>query len=230
MRKAERLFQLITLLRGRRLAVTAKQLAEILEVSQRTVYRDIQALMVSGVPIEGEAGIGYLLHRDFNLPPLMFSSEELLALLVGSKMVQTWGDKAMATSATSAMEKITAVLPDNLKRTQEQSPVVIPTYFKNNHHAEVAALIRKAITAQQCIQFNYSDENASKTSRKIEPLGVVFWGNKWTIIGFCKLRNAYREFRLDRMTQCSITDEIFTSNDTKNLTHYLSLVCSKPIK
>ena len=227
MRKAERLFQLITLLRGRRLAVTAKQLAEMLEVSERTIYRDIQALILSGVPIEGEAGIGYLLHKEFELPPLMFSSEELLALLLGSKMAQSWGDKAIAQGAASAMEKITAILPDKLKQTQRQTPFVIPDFFKNEHYAELALLIRQAVAARQRLAFDYIDASQIKTKRTIEPLGLVYWGGKWTIIGYCLLRDAYRQFRLDRIENCHTRPDIFELTDNKNLQHYLSQVCSE---
>lgn len=225
MRKAERLFQLITLLRGRRLAVTAKQLAEILEVSERTIYRDIQALILSGVPIEGEAGIGYLLHREFDLPPLMFSSEELLALLVGSKMVQSWGDKSLALGASSAMEKITAILPEKLKQTEAQSPIVIPDYFNNEAYANLALAIRQSIASQHQVFIQYSDAKKMATTRVIEPLGLVFWGGKWTVIAYCVLRNAYREFRIDRIEEYQITDDLFELTATKSLQHYLSQVC-----
>jgi len=226
MRKAERLFQLITLLRGRRLAVTAKQLSDILEVSERTIYRDIQALMLSGVPIEGEAGIGYMLHREFDLPPLMFTSEELLALLVGSRMVQTWADKSLAHSANTAMEKITAVLPEKFHKAEKECPILIPDYSKNEEEAELSTSIRNAISSQSIINLKYIDANSVLTQRKVEPLGMVFWGGKWTIITHCLLRKAYREFRLDRIKHCEILMESFLTLETKSLEHYLSIVCN----
>jgi len=221
MRKAERLFQLITLLRGRRLVITANKLAEMLEVSERTIYRDIQALIMSGVPIEGEAGVGYFLDAKFELPPLMFTSEELLALLVGSKMVQTWGDQALAAGANSALEKITAILPDRLKNKSEHSPIVVPDYFKCDSTALRSQQIRQAIESTQRISIAYLDASDNISSRTIEPLGLVYWGAKWTLVAHCLLRNDYRQFRIDRIQQCHVTDEAFKLTDDKNLNHYL---------
>ncbi len=221
MRKAERLFQLITLLRGRRLAITANRLAEMLEVSDRTIYRDIQALILSGVPIEGEAGVGYILDAKFELPPLMFTSEELLALLVGSKMVQSWADNALANGASSALDKITAILPDKLKQQSEYSPFVIPNYFRNEKNIELSHEVREAITNNQLLLINYRDAKEQVSQRKIEPLGLIFWGGKWTIVAFCCLRNDYREFRLDRVINCQTLADKFETNDNKSLQHYL---------
>jgi len=221
MRKAERLFQLITLLRGRRLAITADRLAEMLEVSARTIYRDIQALMLSGVPIEGEAGVGYLLDATFELPPLMFTSEELLALLVGSKMVQSWSDDSLASGAASAIDKITAILPDKLKQQHQQLPFVIPDYFRNEHNMALSHTIRMAISQQQPLSLEYSDAKEQVSTRQVEPLGLVYWGAKWTIIAHCLLRNSYRQFRLDRIVGCEVLSENFTLHQQKNLQHYL---------
>lgn len=224
MRKAERLFQLITLLRGRRLAITANTLAEILEVSERTIYRDIQALILSGVPIEGEAGVGYMLDNTFELPPMMFTIEETLALLMGSKLVQTWGDKSLAAGASSAFEKITAILPDKLKQLSEQSPIFIPHYFRNEDHAQLNHQVRTAVESKHQITIEYEDAKYSYSNRIIEPLGLVFWGNKWTIIAYCQLREDYREFRLDRIKQCQTLSTTFTLNEQKNVEHYIALM------
>lgn len=227
MRKAERLFQLITLLRGRRLAVTANRLAEMLEVSVRTIYRDIQALILSGVPIEGEAGVGYLLDAKFELPPLMFTSEELLALLVGSKMVQSWADNSLANGANSAVDKITAILPDKLKKQSQHSPFVVPDYYRNSKNVNLSHEIREAISNGHLLSVEYTDAKECHTQRKIEPLGLVFWGAKWTVIAYCCLRNNYREFRLDRITHCKTLNETFELTEIKNLQHYLQLMEEK---
>ena len=221
MRKAERLFQLITLLRGRRLAITANRLAEMLEVSDRTIYRDIQALILSGVPIEGEAGVGYLLDTKFELPPLMFTSEELLALLVGSKMVQSWADNSLAKGASSAVDKITAILPDKLKKQSEHSPFVIPDYFRDVKKVELSHEVRKAISNNLQLSIEYTDAKERVSQRKIEPLGLVFWGAKWTVIAYCCLRHDYREFRLDRIIKCKTLNAKFEITEIKNLQHYL---------
>ena len=227
MRKAERLFQLITLLRGRRLAITANKLAEMLEVSERTIYRDIQALMLSGVPIEGEVGVGYILDTKFELPPLMFTSEELLALLVGSKMVQSWADDSLASGANSAIEKITAILPDRLKARHENSPIVIPDFFRNKSNTALSHQIRAAIEQKNPLAIEYSDANEKFSQRNIEPLGLVYWGAKWTIIAYCQHRSDYREFRLDRILTCQTMPIHYELTANKSLQDYLSKMSNK---
>ncbi|GHF89235.1 helix-turn-helix transcriptional regulator [Thalassotalea marina] len=222
MRKAERLFQLVTLLRGRRLAITAKQLSETLEVSERTIYRDIQALMLSGVPIEGEAGIGYRLDRHFELPPLMFTSEELLALILGSKMVKTWGDSVAARGAVSALDKITAILPERLKQQDQSELLLVPEFLQNKNLAQLASDLRAAVESCLTINIEYQDEQKRFSSRNIEPLGLVYWGGKWTLIAFCLLRQDYREFRIDRIVSLTCLDIQFEKLETKSLKHYLS--------
>lgn len=223
MRKAERLFQLVTLLKGRRLAITAKTLSETLEVSERTIYRDIQALILSGVPIEGEAGIGYLLPSHFELPPLMFSVDELMALMLGSKMVQAWSDKTLAKSASSAFEKIEAIIPEHLQQNQPM-PFIVPDFHIDKTYSNYSAIIRQAIQQFNVLEISYIDAKQDNTVRKIEPLSLVFWGGTWTIIAFCKLRNHYREFRIDRIQTLNVTQALFTTSDSKNITHYLAQV------
>ena len=145
MNKAERLFQLTNLLRGRRTAITAKTLAEKLEVSERTIYRDIQALELSGIPVEGEAGIGYRIRHNFELPPLMFDRTEIIALLLGSRMVQAWSDKELAGAAGRAIDKINAILPDDLKALAEQQTLLVPDYFVQSNDADLSQQVRQAI-------------------------------------------------------------------------------------
>jgi len=222
-RKAERLFQLVTLLKGRRLAITAKTLSEILEVSERTIYRDIQALILSGVPIEGEAGIGYLLPSHFELPPLMFSVDELMALMLGSKMVQAWSDKTLAKSATSAFEKIEAIIPEHLQQNQPM-PFLVPDFHIDQTHSNYSTSIRQAIQTFNILKISYIDAKEDASERLIEPLSLVFWGAKWTIIAFCILRQDYREFRIDRIQSLQTTEQKFETSDTKNITHYLAQV------
>jgi len=222
-RKAERLFQLITLLRNRRLAITAASLAELLEVSERTIYRDIQALMVSGVPIEGEAGVGYRLNSGFHLPPLMFTSDELLSLLVGSRMVQAWSDPELAKAASLAMSKITSILPEQLTHNTHEETIIVPDFMLKKKHAIFSQQLRNAIESKTCICVDYRRADEEFSHRVIEPLGLVFWGNKWTLIAFCQLRGTYREFRLDRIITLNVLEESFNIDPSKNLQHYLSL-------
>lgn len=222
MRKAERLFQIVTILRGRRLAVTAKKLAEIVEVSERTIYRDIQALMMSGIPVEGEAGIGYNLPASFELPPLMFTTDELLALMLGTQMVKAWGDKSLAKNAAQAMAKINAILPTKLKENPDKMPFIVPDFHVIPEISSVAEVIRELIKLKIVLEIEYQDNNKKQTSRKVEPLGLVYWGGKWTMIAFCLLRKGYREFRLDRINAFTKTTHQFELLPNKNLQHYLS--------
>ena len=223
MRKAERLFQIVTLLKGRRLAITAKTLAETLEVSERTIYRDIQALILSGVPVEGEAGIGYLLPNHFELPPLMFSVDELMALMLGSQMVQAWSDKTLAKSASSAIEKIEAIIPEPLQQNHPM-PFLVPDFHKNQTHSDFSSRIRGAIQRFNVLKISYIDAKNDASERLIEPLSLVYWGKTWTIIAFCLLRQSYREFRIDRIQNLQTTERRFTTSNTKNITHYLAQV------
>ena len=220
MRKAERLFQLVTLLKGRRLAITAKTLSETLEVSERTIYRDIQALTLSGIPIEGEAGIGYILPSHFELPPLMFSVDELMALMLGSKMVQAWSDKTLAKSAASAFEKIEAIIPEHLQQNQTM-PFIVPDFHIDKIYSNYSVIIRQAIQQFKVLKISYIDAKKDNSIREIEPLSLVFWGGTWTIIAFCKLRSHYREFRIDRIQTLNITQAQFSTSESKNITHYL---------
>lgn len=223
MRKAERLFQIVNLLRGRRTVITAKELATTLEVSERTIYRDVQALMLSGMHIESEAGVGYRLKPKFNIPPLMFDPDELESLLLGVRMVQGWGSKELAKAADSALHKIHAVLPDTLHRNyvQQQEWLIVPTIHQQRS-AQYADEIRQAIKCSVKIYIQYHDEEKTLSKRTILPLGLIFWGRAWTLVAWCEKRNDYRLFRLDRIDELIIQDEKFTTNPQCNLQSYLA--------
>jgi len=228
MRKAERLFQILTYLRSRRTVVTAKQLAQELEVSERTIYRDIQALSLSGVPIEAETGIGYKLKSNFTVPPLMFDETEIEALLVGVRMVQSWSNKKMAMAATSALSKIQAVLPDKLHQTSVQQPewVIVPKFTtKDTEH--FSEEISSAIKSLQVVTLDYQDEQARKTQREIWPLGLIYWGKTWTIVAWCTKRGDYRLFRLDRIQTLTIQSCYFQLTAEINLQHYIQIQTEK---
>ncbi|MDW7547687.1 YafY family transcriptional regulator [Pseudoalteromonas sp. McH1-7] len=226
MHKSERLFQLVNLLKGRRLAVTAKSLAAHFSVSERTIYRDIQDLQSSGVPIEGEAGIGYVI-ADYPLPPMMFSYDELTALLLGSKMVSAWTDPELSAHAKSAISKIEAVLPAHLKQQHEHSPYLVSSFKHGPQQQSFSAKLRAAIETQRCVTLDYKDALQQHSQRVIEPLGLVYWGGKWTLIAFCQLRSDYREFRLDRITAINKNELTYAVSPDKNLNHYVELVKAK---
>jgi len=227
MQRAERLFQLLNLLRNRRTVMTARQMSEHLQVSERTIYRDIQALSLSGVPVEGEAGVGYRLQRHFQLPPLMFDRHEVEALLLGARMVSGWGDEQMARSARNAIQKILAIVPDHLRHSDENLPLLVPSWddYQKTYTAH-SEKIREAIRLQQLVIIDYVRADSAFSCRHIEPLGLIFWGKVWTLVAWCQLRNDYRTFRLDRIRSLSISDEHFTVHDEKNLKHYLELMAA----
>lgn len=224
MNKAERLFQLATLLRSRRTAVTAESIAQTMLVSVRTVYRDMQALVLSGVPVEGEPGVGYLIRPGSHLPPLIFTADELQALLVGSRMVQAFTDKDLAAAARQAENKIRSILPDALKRHAEQQPYRIPVLERDDEIREVHGTLRQACEHLQKVRVVYRDEKQEQSERIIWPLGIVGWSGKWTLLAWCQLRQDYRSFRFDRFEVLEILEERFAPTAEISMAHYFKSV------
>lgn len=220
MNKAERLFQLVTLLRGRRTALTATEIADLMQVSQRTVYRDVQALIASGIPIEGEAGVGYLLRPGSHLPALMFEPDEVLALLVGSRMVQAFTDPQLAQAARQAELRIRAILPDTLKQRAEQQPYRIPVMPQDDALRAVHGLLRGACDNRHKVSALYTDEQERQTERIIWPLGLIGWSGRWTLLAWCELRQSYRHFRFDRFANLQVLASTFSTSATCSLAHY----------
>ena len=199
MRRADRLFQIVQYLRGGRL-LTAAKLAERLEVTKRTIYRDVADLIGSGVPIEGEAGVGYVMRAGYDLPPLMFNSDEIVALVAGARMIRAWGGAQMAAAAEEALVKIEAVLPEDARARAASVPV--HAFQTNEMTDEVRARIDRIEAASDGrirLDLNYGDQHDGASRRVIRPLGLWFWGKVWTVVGWCDLRNDFRMFRLDRI-------------------------------
>lgn len=200
MRRADRLFRLLDRLRSGKLT-TARTLAQAMEVSERTIYRDIAHLQGAGVPIEGEAGMGYMMRDGFDLPPLMFTEEEIVALGVGARMVRTWGGASMARGADSALDKITSVLPDRTRARAEslrfEALAALPPDARTRATIDT---VEAAIHATARIAIDYRDDAGAQTERILRPLGLWFWGSVWTLVAWCELREAFRMFRLDRIT------------------------------
>jgi len=220
-RRADRLFQIIQYLRNRRLT-TAKWLAEKLEVSERTIYRDIQDLMLSGVPIEGEAGVGYVLRHGFDIPPIMFTKAEIEALVIAARLVKTWAGSKLARSADSALDKIEAVLPDNLKQELAKPRLYTPQVLTNDATAALMDELREAVNAKQIIRIDYLSLKEETTQRELRPLGLFFWGKIWTLAAWCELRHGYRSFRVDRITAVSITDRVFEEDEQISFSGFLN--------
>ncbi len=216
MRRADRLFQIIQFLRTRRVT-TAQWLAERLEVSERTIYRDIKDLILSGVNIEGEAGIGYVVRKGFDLPPLMFSKEEITALTLGARLVESWADASLATAAQSALSKIETVLPDDVKSSLGNTLLFSPFTRITPEISTTMAEVRLAADSRRKISLQYNDAKGDSSERVIWPLGMFFWGSIWTIGAWCELRNDFRVFRLDRITGLCVLDENYPQEKGKSL-------------
>ena len=215
MRRADRLFQIVQLLRGRG-TTTAAALGEELGVSERTIYRDIQDLTRSGMPIQGEAGVGYALPHGFDLPPLMFTEGELSALVLGASMVQAFADEALAGEARRVLGKVQAALPPRLRPQVERTELSASTL----HRADLArhlAPLRGAIGGRNLIRLDYVDGKGEVTQRIVRPLGLYFWGTAWTLAAWCELREDFRTFRPDRMGAVEVLAETFEDDPARGL-------------
>lgn len=220
MRRAERLSQLVQILRGRRLA-TAAYLSAQLQVSERTVYRDVNELVETGVPIEGEAGVGYRLGKHFELSPLKFEVEELEALVLGMRMVGRWGDRDLARSAKNVLRKIESVLPDSERNMLESSALFAYSFQITDAVRKTLRSCRRGVSERRKLTVNYRDELGRDTRRVLRPLGLFFWGETWTLAAYCELREGFRNFRLDRMRQMRLTRVTFELKSPITMADYI---------
>ncbi len=228
MRRADRLFRIVQFLRAGRLQ-TARSLAQKLQVSERTIYRDVQDLQLSGVPILGEAGVGYTLRRDYDLPPLMFNHREITALVLGSRMVAAWGDAELASAANDALRKIEAVLTPALRDRIDAVPLHVPTHgLKNQGIArEILEQLRGAIESSQIVEATYGDEKERVTERRLRPMALLFWGNVWTLVAWCELRVDFRSFRIDRFKTLRTLEETFVQERGQRYEDFLARMRSE---
>jgi predicted DNA-binding transcriptional regulator YafY len=220
MRRADRLFQIVQHLRGRRLT-TAAQLAEWLEVSERTVYRDIGDLSRSGIPIEGEAGFGYRILRGFEVPPLMFTLDEVEALVTGLRIVESWGGPALAKASRSAMEKIAMALPSARLKEIEGTRLFAPGFHLDPKVGATLEVIRGAILNQRKLLLTYADAGNRLSERQVRPLALHFWGTAWTLAAWCESKIDFRNFRLDRCRNVAVSGEKFRHESGRTLADFL---------
>lgn len=220
MRRADRLFQLVQLLRRRRSA-TAAFLAVQLEVSERTVYRDVRDLIRSGVPIEGEAGVGYALAARSTLPPLTFTPAEIEAVVLGARTVQAWGDEALARAAASALARVEAVLPDGLQGAVGGTALFAPHFHVPREGLASLGELRVAIGERHKVRLGYRRGDGTQSERVVWPLGLFFWGHGWSLLAWCELRAAFRNFRLDRVQRWSALEEGFPDEPGKRIGDFL---------
>lgn len=223
MRRADRLFQIVQLIRGRRLT-TAAFLAQRLEVSARTVYRDVADLQHQGVPIEGEAGVGYRLGQGFDLPPLMFTLDEARALVASVRMAQVWQDPALAQASQVALGKILSVLPAAARTAAQSMAIYAPPLGLEPSVQNTLQTLREATQSHHKVQLEYKDATDQITQRILRPLGCFYWGKVWTLAAWCESRHGFRSFRLDRMSHLQVLDGKagqFKDEPGKRLADYL---------
>jgi predicted DNA-binding transcriptional regulator YafY len=225
MRRADRLFQIVQYLRGRRLT-TAAQLADWLEVSQRTVYRDIQDLERTGVPIEGEAGVGYRLRPEFDLPPLMFSYAEVEALVAGARMIGSWGSPQLKQAAELALAKIAAALPEP-RRIEMERTRLYALSGAAPAVGDVLDTLRHVIDGRVVTLLDYKDAAGQPSTRHVWPLGLYFWGSTWTLAAWCELRKDFRNFRLDRIAGAYSTERRFPDEAGRRLEDFVRAMRSE---
>ena len=216
MRRAERLFQLIQLVRGRRLS-TARWLAERMQVSERTVYRDVAELQLQGVPIEGEAGVGYRMRAGFELPPMMFTKDEAQALVAAVRIAQPRLDAELAAQAESALSKIVAVLPAAARAAAESLAIFAPPVAMDGAAREHLQSLRVACESRLKLRLNYRDLKDAGSERVVRPLGCMCWGTVWTLAAWCEAREGFRSFRVDRIERLEVLAEHFFPEPGKTL-------------
>jgi predicted DNA-binding transcriptional regulator YafY len=222
MRRADRLFQIVNVVRRRRTATTATHLAERLGVSERTVYRDIRDLILAGTPIDGEAGVGYRIRPGYDLPPLMFDRDEIQALVIGARIVRQFGDPALARASDAILGKVAAIVPKDLAPLVAETRLFVPSIVGAGKSAEALALAREAVIARRKLAVSYATAGGVVTTRTVRPLGIFFWGRTWTLAAWCELREGFRNFRLDRVTASTMLDEAFEDEDGKTLRDMLA--------
>jgi predicted DNA-binding transcriptional regulator YafY len=220
MRRTDRLFELIQLFRSQSFWRGA-DLAERLEISVRTLYRDIDTLVTSGVPIEGERGVGYILREPIFLPPLTLTEDELQALQLGAEIIRKAADESLANAARTLLTKINGVVPPrHQNRNFLAGMSVLP-------HRPVARLphlaaVRRAIADKRVLTIGYSSLSDTTSTRTIRPLNVAFWGQVWTLTAWCELRSDFRHFRVDRIVECAETGAVFVDEPGKTLADFVA--------
>jgi predicted DNA-binding transcriptional regulator YafY len=223
MRRADRLFELVQIIRGRRLS-TADYLAGRMEVSARTVYRDIADLQAQGVPIEGEAGVGYRMRPDFDLPPLMFTKDEAQALVASVRIAQPRLDTALARHAGDALSKILAVLPVASRAAAESLAVYAPPVGPDPATRGHLERLRVAAESRCKVRLRYLDLKDRQSERLVRPLGCFYWSEVWTLAAWCEVRDSFRNFRVDRIEALEVLDERFRDEPGKTLPDLLRMV------
>jgi len=230
MRRADRLFRIVQMLRSGRLK-TARALAERLQVSERTIYRDVRDLQLAGQPIEGEAGVGYTLRREFDLPPLMFTPEELTALVLGARLVKAWGGAENVAAANSALARIEAVLPAELAARLDAIALYAPGFMMTMSQRKLLDALHKACLSRTVLAFRSTrlgEDESRGEHRTVRPLALTFWSGVWTLAAWCETRNDFRTFRIDRIAEFVAMERTFTQKRGERLEDLMKKMRESP--
>lgn len=219
MRRTDRLFDIIQILRDGKLH-RAQDIADRLEVSVRTIYRDMDTLVASGVPVEGERGVGYMVREQITLPPLNLTTAELEALNLGMAIVAEAADPDLKAAAESLAEKIDAVLPTQVVAEADRWKFAVYPFADAARGLAHMAPLRAAIKTRQKLQLSYRRIDGTLTERTIRPLHMEYWGRVWTLTAWCELRNGFRVFRIDLIEIVSPLPELFTDEPGKRLSDF----------
>jgi predicted DNA-binding transcriptional regulator YafY len=222
-RRADRLLQIVQIVRRNKRPTTASDSAQELEVAKRTIYRDIADLQANRVPIDGEAGVGYVLGSGDDLPPLMFNQEQLEAIALGARLVADRGDPMLFRAASDVSAKIATVIPDPLAHTLWTSALLVPHRLKEaSAFGEHLPFVRQAIRDSAKIKIEYCDEHDVLTTRTIWLLGLYLYSHVTIVCAFCELRDDFRTFRADLITTCALTGEWFNAKRGQLLRAFLA--------
>lgn len=220
MHRADRMLEIIQHLRRKKL-VRAADLAAAFGVTERTIYRDVRDLIASGVPIEGEAGVGYVLRSGYDLPPLMFSESEIEALVLGARIIESWADNELAVAAANVIAKVETVIPDRLRRYMENTALLAPEHHYMHPLVVDMADIRAAIRNRRKVQFAYTDGIGEPSERIVRPLSLAYFGPVWMLAAWCELRDDFRTFRIDRMRDYKLSSQSFNHEPGRTLGDFL---------
>jgi predicted DNA-binding transcriptional regulator YafY len=228
MRRSDRLFDIIQRLRTASRPTTAAALAEELEVTPRTVYRDIATLQARRVPIEGAAGVGYVLRKGFDLPPLMFTIDEIEAIAVGARLVRRLKDPKLQEAAETVLAKVTVVVPERLRQHIADTPVYVSPGMAAEAEGADLAEVRAAIRDSRKLYIAYADEQGRRTNRVIWPIAMAYYVDVTLVGAWCELRADYRNFRVERIQSSKVLDEHFDQHGGRLFREWSALPKERP--
>ena len=229
MRKASRLFEIIQILRLAKKPMTAQTMANALEVTVRSIYRDIAALQAMRVPIEGGRGIGYIMRPGFDLPPLMFSIEEMEAIVLSLALLERTGDAELKQAAKRVNQKIAGAVPGPLRQAMENKALFAWGSVAQPPAGFDLGMVRRAIRDEQKLALDYRDELGRASERTIRPIALIYYSHYANIVGWCELRQAIRNFRSDRVEHCEMADAFFRGEGDRLREEWMNGWTSSPV-